>query len=394
MLCLNADFVNDKKRRDGIFSMMNADTSQAVNYHYGAFPPRSFDVSRVLEALLQATDALARYDQMLKNMHNSDVLLAPLRGQEALSSSRMEGTFSTMEELLELESEEDAELFSSEEHRSDTIETYLYGRSLRMARQCIEDGQPLSKSLIKQMHQLLLSAARGQHKDPGQFKSEQNYIGSRGSSVISFIPVSPQQLESGMDSLLDFVEHAQMPALLRVAMAHLEFEALHPFKDGNGRLGRMLITLWLWQLGCISQPHFYISRFFEDHKSAYVAHMREVSANNAWEDWCVFFLSAIKEQAIQNLQVAQSILKLYEDMKVQFVRLLKSAKAVSALDYVFTHPVFRNSNFTSQPAIPAATAARFSRILLEQGLIVPLREASGRKSAIYGFEPLLRLVRI
>jgi len=373
---------------------MNANTSQAVNYHYGAFPPDKLELNRVLEALLQATDALARYDQMLKNMHNSDILLAPLRGQEALSSSRMEGTFSTMEELLELESESEPELCSSDEHRSDTIETYLYGRSLRMARQCIEAGQPLSKALIKQMHQLLLSAARGQSKDPGQFKNEQNYIGSRGSSMISFIPVSPEQLESGMDSLLDFVEHAQLPALLRVAIAHLEFEALHPFKDGNGRLGRMLVTLWLWKLGCISQPHFYVSRFFEEHKSAYVAHMREVSANNAWEDWCIFFLTAIKQQAIQNLQVAENILKLYEDMKLQFANLLNSAKAVSALDYVFTHPVFRNSNFTSHPAIPAATAARFSRILLEQGLFVPLREASGRQSAIYGFEPLLKLVRI
>ncbi|MEZ5324044.1 MAG: Fic family protein [Verrucomicrobiales bacterium] len=376
---------------------MNIDLSQSVDYHYGAFPPQSFDTARVLGPLLEATDALARYDQMLKGMHNSEILLAPLRGQEALASSRMEGTFSTLEEVLELESEADPDLSTSDEYRSEAVETYLYGRALRVARQSMEDGQLLSKSLIRQMHQLLLSFARGQTKNPGQFKTEQNYIGTRGSSKISFVPVSPEQLESGMDELLDFAQDSkdgQWPALLRVAISHLEFEALHPFKDGNGRVGRMLVTLLLWQLGCISKPHFYISRFFEEHKADYIQHMREVSASGAWENWCVFFLRAVKEQAFQNLQVAESTRDLYEEMKGRFAELLNSAKAVTALDYVFTNPVFRNSRFTKNAGIPQHTAARFTRILQEQALIVPIREAAGRQSAIYSFEPLLNLVRI
>ena len=225
-------------------------------------------------------------------------------------------------------------------------------------------------------------------------KTEQNYIGSRGSPKISFVPISPEQLESGIDQLLDFSSNAQWPALLRVAISHLEFEALHPFKDGNGRVGRMLVTLLLWQLGCISTPHFYISRFFEEHKAEYIHHMREVSSSGAWENWCVFFLGAVKEQAFQNLQIAESTRNLYEDMKGRFAELLNSAKAVTALDYIFTNPVFRNSRFTQHAGIPPHTAARFSRILLEQGLLVPVREASGRQSAIYSFEPLLSLVRI
>jgi Fic family protein len=374
---------------------MNVDLAQAVDYHYGAFPPQTFDAAHVLGPLLEATDALARYDQMLKGMHNSEILLAPLRGQEALASSRMEGTFSTLEEVLELESEPNQDLFSfAEDHRSEAVETYLYGRALRAARQAMQDGQPLSKSLIRQTHQLLLSFARGQTKNPGQFKTEQNYIGSRGSTKISFVPISPEQLESGMDRLLDFSGNATMPALLRVAISHLEFEALHPFKDGNGRVGRMLVTLLLWQLGCISTPHFYISRYFEEHKADYIHHMREVSASGAWENWCAFFLDAVKEQAFQNLQTAESIRSLYEEMKVRFAELLNSAKAVTALDYIFTNPVFRNSRFTQHAGIPPHTAARFSRILLEENLLVPVREAAGRQSAIYSFEPLLRLVRI
>lgn len=373
---------------------MNVDLTQAIDYHYGAFPPQVFDTARVLEPLLEATDALARYDQMLKGMHNSEILLAPLRGQEALASSRMEGTFSTLEEVLELESEADPDLSASDEYRSEAVETYLYGRALRVARKSMEEGQPLSKSLIKQMHQLLLSFARGQSKNPGQFKTEQNYIGTRGSPKISFVPVSPEQLESGIDQMLSFADNGKWAALLRVAISHLEFEALHPFKDGNGRVGRMLVTLMLWRLGCISSPHFYISRFFEEHKADYIHHMREVSSSGAWEDWCVFFLEAVKEQAFQNLQVAESTRNLYEEMKGRFAELLNSAKAVTALDYIFTNPVFRNSRFTKSAGIAPHTAARFSRILLEEGLLVPVREASGRQSAIYSFEPLLKLVRI
>lgn len=373
---------------------MNLNISEAVNYHYGAFPPVSFDKASILEPLLEATDALARYDQMLKGMHNSEILLAPLRGQEALASSRMEGTFSTLEEVLELESEANPELSMKDEYRSEAVETYLYGRALRIARQSMEDGQPMSKALIRQMHQLLLSFARGQSKNPGKFKIEQNYIGTRGSPKVSFIPIAPEQLESGIEQMLSFTENSEWPALLRVAISHLEFEALHPFKDGNGRVGRMLVTLMLWRLGCISMPHFYISRFFEEHKADYILHMREVSASGAWEVWCVFFLNAVKEQAFQNLQVAESTRNLYEEMKERFTMLLNSPKAVTALDYVFTNPVFRNSRFTRNAGIPAHTAARFSRILLEQGLLAPVREASGRQSAIYSFEPLLNLVRI
>lgn len=372
---------------------MNVDLSQAVGYHYGAFPPRTFDTTRVLGPLLEATDALARYDQMLRGMPNSEILLAPLRGQEALASSRMEGTFSTLEEVLELESEFEADQAATEEYRSEAVETYLYSRALRMAREAMEEGQPLSKFLLKQMHQLLLSFARGPTKNPGQFKTEQNYIGTYGGTTIRFVPIAPEQLESGLDQLLEFTRDDAWTALLRVAISHVEFEALHPFKDGNGRVGRMLVTLMLWQLGSISAPHFYISRFFEEHKADYVEAMRAVSSRGAWEEWCVLFLRAVKEQARQNLQVAENTRRLYDDMKGRFADLLKSPKAVTALDFVFRHPVFNNSRFTQQSGIPPHTAARFARILLAENLLVPIREASGRRAAIYRFEPLLQLVR-
>jgi Fic family protein len=372
---------------------MNIDLSQAVHYHDGEFPPRYFDYQRIINDLLAATDALARYDQMIQGLHNSEIFLAPLRGQESLASSRMEGTFSTLEEILELDALEGDPLDTPTDYRSEALETYLYSRALKTGQMKLEEGYPLSSSLVKNLHQLLLSSGRGTGKSPGAFKTEQNYIGTRGSSQVSFLPIAPEKLEAGMEILTEFMNSGEWPPLLRAAMTHVEFEALHPFKDGNGRVGRMLITLMLWHQGVICQPHFYISRYFEEHKADYVERMRAVSADGDWEGWCVFFLGAVKEQALQNLQVAKNTQALYDEMKVNFTRLLASRWSTQALDYMFTRPVFRNSHFTGKSGIPAQTAARFSRKLLQEGIIVTQREASGRTSALYRFEPLLALIR-
>jgi Fic family protein len=369
------------------------DLSQAVDYHYGAFPPGEIALSAVMQPLLEATAALARYDQMLGGMHNSEILLAPLRNQEAVISSRMEGTISTMDEILEFQAEY-AEEEATPEVRSEVIETILYRRALNTAQKQLEDGYPLSPSLLKSIHRQLLSFGRGANKSPGRFKDEQNYIGDKGSRQIRFIPISPEQLPGAMDSLFNFIDTGSLPVLLRTALAHIEFEALHPFKDGNGRVGRMLVTLMLWRFGVISAPHFYISRYFEDHKDDYIHLMREVSSKGAWEDWCSFFLAAVARQAEHNLSVAESIRQLYEEMKTRFASLLSSKWAVQALDYIFTYPIFRNSGFTRNSGIPAATAARFTRVLLDEGLLQTVRPASGRRPATYRFEPLMQRLRV
>lgn len=369
------------------------DLTDAVAYHEGSFPPQELHYGALMEPLLRATDALARYDQMLKGMHNSEILLAPLRNQEAVISSRMEGTISTMDEILQYQAEYSEEE-SPTEVRSEVIETILYRRALNSAQTQLEQGYPLSSSLIKSVHRQLLSWGRGAAKSPGQFKREQNYVGDRDSRVIRFIPISPEQLPGGMERLFSFIETDTFPVLVRTALAHIEFEALHPFEDGNGRVGRMLVTLMLWRSATISAPHFYISRFFEDHKDEYIHLMREVSRTGDWEAWCRFFLTAVESQAVDNLRVAESIRTLYEEMKVRFASTLSSKWAVRALDYIFTHPIFRNSGFTNNSGIPAATAARFTRILLDDGLLQTVRLASGRRPATYRFEPLMQRVRV
>ena len=317
-----------------------------------------------------------------------------MRSQEAVISSRMEGTISTMDEILKYEADHGDSEIADRNVRSEIIETFLYKRALKLAQQGMEAGYPLSLVMVRGIHAQLLSFGRGASKSPGHLKTEQNYLGDKGKKTIHFIPVSPEKLQDGLDDLFKYIESSNHSDLLRTAIAHVEFEALHPFKDGNGRIGRMLITLMLWASGTIAAPHFYISSYFEEHKEVYIETMRNVSRTGDWEGWCAFFLTAVHEQAQKNLEVAESIRKLYEEMKDRFTELLSSKWSLAALDFVFTNPVFRNSRFTKESGITPSSASRFTRILLDEGLLVTVDEASGRRPAMYAFEPLLELVRV
>lgn len=370
------------------------DFENSVHYHYDKFPPAELNYGLIVNALLKATDSLARYDQMLKNMHNSEIFLAPLRNQEAVISSRMEGTISTMDEILKFEADSENDLELANNVRTDVFETILYQRALSNAQKAMKDGYPLSKHLVQTIHQQLLSFGRGALKSPGKYKVEQNYLADKIKQKILFTPIRPEKLNDGLETLFEYINNSPHPVLVKTALMHVEFEALHPFQDGNGRIGRMLITLLLWSSGAISEPHFYISGYLEEHKDEYIDTMRNVSQNNDWEKWCVFFLNAVEKQAIQNLEIAERIKNLYDEMKHIFSDTLSSKWSVNALDYIFTNPIYRNNRFTSKSGIPAPTAARFTRLLEERGLIRTIEESSGRRPALYAFEPLLKLVRV
>jgi len=367
---------------------------ECVTYHYGKFPPTTLDYARLVEPLTRAAMAVARYDQMLKNMHNSEILLAPMRSQEAVISSRIEGTITTMDEILEYEADYRDEQDHSSNVREEVIETLLYQHATKSAQRAIEDGSPLTQQLVRAIHQRLLSFGRGAMKEPGRFKREQNYLADKSTKTILFTPISPEKLQDGLDALFEYITTSTHQALLKIAISHVEFEALHPFNDGNGRVGRMLITLMLWTLGAISAPHFYISAYLEDNKDQYIDRMRNVSRYGDWDGWCEFFLEAIERQANKNLAIAESIRSLYEEMKKTFSDVLRSKWSVAALDYIFTYPIFRANKFGKHSGIPPATAARFTRVLVDSGLITPREEASGRRAALYSFEPLLRLIRV
>ncbi|MDP8078402.1 Fic family protein [Phocoenobacter skyensis] len=373
---------------------INFNLDNAVKYHYGQFPPQSIDYQLVMNAMIGATEAIARFDQMLKNIHNSEILLAPLRNQEAVISSRMEGTISTIDEIMRYDADYGDTSEYSNEVREDIIETVLYQRTLKGVQQALNDGYPFSKALLKMMHQQLLSYGRGAKKSPGEFKKEQNYLGDHFKQSILFVPISPEKLEEGLDNLFDYINNNSTPILLKTAISHLEFEALHPFQDGNGRIGRMLITLILWRSQIISAPHFYISGYFEEHKNTYIDLMREVSETGNWNNWCIFFLNAIKEQAQANLLIAEKITQLYENMKTEFAVLLSSKWSINALEFIFTNPVFRSTSFTVKSGIPKSTAIKFTKILQEHNILEVIEEGAGRTPTLYAFEPLMKLVRI
>lgn len=374
--------------------MAEHDLSEAVQYHYGKFPPQHLDYSRLIDPVSEATASLTRYDQMLASMHNSEILLAPLRNQEAVISSRMEGTISTLDEVLQIEADEaagDAEVL--QKARSEAVETFLYARALQRMQRQMDQGGELSEFLIRSAHQILLSHGRGASLSPGSYKNEQNYIGEKRRRSVSFIPISPNSLPSGMSMLMDFIHNEKMNSLLKTAIAHVEFEALHPFKDGNGRIGRMLITLMLWEYKLIRQPHFYVSAYFEEMREDYIEKMRNVSAKDAWTDWCVFFLAGLHEQASRNIEIAAKIFSLYEEMKVRFREELSSQWSVEALDFMFANPTFRNNKFTSTKTIPPHVAMTMTRKLRDAGLIIQVAPSSGRRPAMYAFKPLIDIVR-
>src|SRR5690554_911978 len=371
---------------------MEYNLKNAVTYHYEMFPPAHIDYGTFIQELVKATDALARFDQMLKNLHNTEILLAPLRNQEALLSSRIEGTISTMDEILQYEA--DFGDTANPDVRADVIETILYQRTLKNSREALEGGYELSTSFIKTMHQQLLYLGRGAGKSPGEFKTEQNYLADKRKKEIQFIPISPEKLLEGLDNLFKYLQTSNLPALIKTAIMHLEFEALHPFKDGNGRIGRMLITLNLWKEQMLSDPHFYISGYFEEHKEEYIQHMRNVSVSNDWNEWIKFFLIAVENQAKRNLEVAENIKNLYEQTKAEFSELLASKWNLEILDYIFTNSIFRNNKFVKSTGIPNATAVPIIKKLVEAEYLVVREESSGRRAALYAFEPMMKLVRV
>lgn len=367
------------------------DSSGAVDYHYGGFPPASVDLNVVFDPLTRALQSLTRYDEKLKHLQNSELLLAPLRQRDAVVSSRMEGTISTLEEVLRLEASENARRTEGTA-RDETLEVSLYARALRQAEHHMRSGQPISETLIRDAHRTLLSAGRGARQRPGAYKNEQNYIGDKAQRRIDFIPIAPSDLSDGMRKLIEFLRTSGQHPLVRTAIAHAEFEALHPFEDGNGRVGRMLIPLSLWELGILSAPHFFVSDYFERNKDRYVTALRDVSTQGAWSDWCHFFLSGLASQAEKNIETVTKIQRHYDWTRDQFRGVLKSQHFHAAVDYVFSYPVFWNNHFIETAQAPKSTLRNFTARLVRAGLLEPIVKPAGRAPGLYAFPSLLEIL--
>ncbi len=367
--------------------------SRAVAYHEGRFPPRDLDWPRLIPLLGPAAAAVARYDGMLAALPNPSVLLSPLTTQEAVLSSRIEGTQATIGEVLEFEAGEDG---VSDEKREDIHEVLRYRAAMREAERLLA-RLPLSLRVVRDAHRVLLAGVRGGNKAPGELRRTPNWIGTPGRPIeeARFVPIGADRLPDAMGAWESYMHAEEPDRLVQLAILHAEFEALHPFLDGNGRLGRMLVPLFLWQVGLIRRPMFYISAYFEERRDAYYDSLLRVSRDDEWTGWCAFFLQAVRSQAEACLVQAKAILDLYEQMKVRLPELTRSQHAIRALDWIFEKPVFRSSDFaavSAGSAISASTARRLLLQLREGGVLRELAPGQGRRAAVLIFPALLTIV--
>lgn len=362
-----------------------------VRYHLGSFPPAELDWPQLIPLLGPASAAVARYDGTLAAIPNAAVLLSPLTTQEAVLSSRIEGTQATMGEVLEFEAAGGASDLS-EARRDDIYEVLNYRVAIRMAEQMLET-LPLSQRVVREAHKVLLRGVRGQGKSPGEYRRVPNWIGQPGCTIeqARFVPIAADKLPEAMSAWERYLHADAADRLVQLAILHAEFEALHPFLDGNGRLGRMLVPLFLWQNAVIQQPMFYLSAFLETHRDEYYERLLAVSRDGDWTSWCCFFLQALKTQAEENQRKASEILALYENMKHIVADLTHSQYAIRALDWIFNRPIFRSSDFVASGGVPEPTAKRMLRALRDAGVLRALVEASGRRAATLCFPELLNI---
>lgn len=367
--------------------------SAPVRYHNGKFPPRALDLERLAPLIGPANVSLGRFDGLLSAIPNSEILLSPLVTQEAVLSSRIEGTNVTLGEVLEIEASGQAAAFTQPKI-DEAEEVWNYREAVQS---CAEElkHRPLSQQMLRQAHEVLMKGVRGRDKSPGRYRVEQNWIGDRGCSIeqASFVPIDPMQLQSGMDTWETYLRTTDGPdALLQLAILHVEFEALHPFMDGNGRLGRMIIPLYLHQRKLLGSPSFYMSGYLEAHREEYLDRLRAVSRDENWTDWCMFFLRGVREKAEENERKARAILSLYNRLKNQVADLTRSQHAIRAVDFIFQSPIFRGSQFTSNSGIPKASASRILTVLSgDQGPLRLLRAGKGRQPGLYVISELLNI---
>lgn len=358
-------------------------------YTPGTLPPVGLDYGNLITLVGQANAALARYDGLLQGIINPEVLLSPLTTQEAVLSSKIEGTQATLDEVLEHEAGQKM----SPEKTDDILEIVNYRVALQMVSAALSN-RLLSLQLIREMHSLLMKGVRGEDKMAGRFRNDQVFIGRPGSKIeqATFIPPAPLQLIDHMEALERYMSFEEKDALLQTAVIHAQFEMIHPFKDGNGRIGRLLIPLFLYQKKVLSRPMFYLSGYLESHREEYYERLGAISRARDWEGWIIFFLNSIIEQAKVNSDKVKGILALYNRLKLEIVSITHSQFAINALDAIFSKPIFKSTDFFTRSGIPTRpTASSILRQMQSARILIPLEESSGRRPATLCFQELINL---
>ncbi len=340
----------------------------------------------------EASSALAYYNGILESIINPAIFLSPLETKEAVLSSRIEGTITTVDEVLKYEVDLKPDSLSKER---DIIEVLNYRKATRSAKDWLTRGMPLNLTLICAIQKELLQGVRGKDKHPGEIRKEQVWIGPKGCQMeeAAYIPPEPLGLKLHLDNLIDYMNLADQEALIQTAIMHAQFEIIHPFSDGNGRTGRILIPLFLWCKRRISSPMFYISEYFDENRDQYVENLRKISDAKDWEHWIRFFLEAISIQAKRNSEKANQVLSLFNAMRARISDLTKSPHAMKVLDTLFVTPVMKPPDFIRLSGLEPTSAHRIIAKLKSENILTTIQKHSGRSPEVLVFNDLYQLIR-
>lgn len=364
----------------------------AQGYHAfvpAPLPPKITYTDALVLALSRADAALSELAGLGRMLPNPHLLIAPYVRREAVLSSRIEGTRTEMGELLLDEFAQDAEpmVVRRREEDEDMREVRNYVRALEHGIARLAD-LPLSLRLVRELHGELLEGVRGGHATPGEFRRSQNWIGAPGSTLMTaaYVPPTPDVL---MDCLSDWERFAHeretMPELIQCALLHEQFEAIHPFLDGNGRVGRLLITLFLIERGRLDQPLLYLSDYIEKNRQGYYSALQQVRTQGDWNGWLHYFLEGVTITSRQGVQQARVLMELREEYR----RLLaERPKALALIDPLFANPYLTASRVEELLGVTAPTARQAIGHLVAQGILV---ETTGRAwGKLYVAQPILQ----
>ncbi len=338
-----------------------------------AFPPRTVALLEESALLLGELRIVGR------TLPNPHVLIDPLVRREAVSSSRIEGTVTSYEQLLLFEADP-----SDDTMRDDRQEVANYVVALETGLECLKT-QPITMQLIRNLHALLMHGARGADKKPGEYRDGQNMIASHGEgnpARARYVPPPVLQMRDSLDELERFIRQpSALPLLIDLPLIHYQFESIHPFWDGNGRMGRLLMILLLCERGCLPRPLLYLSDYLERHKEQYVNHLLRVSRDGDWIGWINFFLRATACQARASVKRCHDLLALQSSYHVQFQSAPYATNLLALIDYLFERPIVTITDTAKALRVTFHTAQKSIGRLQEAGV---LEEVTNRaKNRIY-----------
>ena len=346
-------------------------------------PPIELD-GDLLETLEKANRALGRLDGVSALLPDAQLFLYFYVRKEAVLSSQIEGTQSSLSDLLLFEYEEVPGV-----PIDDVVEVSNYVAAMEHGLSRLKE-LPVSVRLFREMHAKLLQGARGEHQNPGELRRSQNWIGGPRPALATFVPPPWEEVESCLADLERFLHDldGKTPVLVKAALAHVQFETIHPFLDGNGRLGRLLITLLLCSEGALTAPMLYLSLYLKTHRSEYYAWLQRVRETGDWEGWLKFFLTGVKETADQAVDTVRRILLIFSEDRKKIESLGRAAgSALRIHESLQKRPITTVSSLVDSLNLTRPTVTLALKNLAELGLV---KELTGReRHRLYSYQPYI-----